>query len=283
MDEQRPFAMDGWSQGLTWGVMGRMLSVFAHADRWDVLQLKIAVIAAGLFVVYGMLGLSSLRGRLYPGETAPTGKQISLFASGCIILYLSFGGPLDYLSDNYLFSVHMFQHMVEILFMTPLFVYGTPRWMTEPLYRWRPLSFVLRRWSHPVVSSLVFNLVLAFFHIPAIYDYSLNHENFHLFEHICFGASAIFLWLSRRPLTPGKQLLFLLLNYNLMMPLVIFMCIAQTPWYTFYVAQPRVFPWLTPLLDQQIGGFIMAGQMMGVYLFLAIRAFVRQDESIWYD
>jgi len=259
-----------------------MGSVFAQAHVLEVIQVNIVAAAIILLLLYLAIGFGPLR-RLYQRPGRVTGKQIVAFSFGCVVLYLSFGGPLDYLSDHYLFSVHMLQHMLEILLMTPLLLIGTPTWMVAGLLKMRFLAKLFSYWRHPIVSSVVFNVVLNGFHIPAIYDYALTHDAFHLFEHLVFFVISIFLWLAFFRLSQGKQLLYLLLNYNLMMPLVIFMVIASHPWYTYYVSQPRIWAWLTPLADQQLGGIIMAVTMMGVYAGLGIRAYAKQDESLWYN
>lgn len=259
-----------------------MIKVFLHANPMEVIQPYILAVAVVLFLLYLFLAYGPLR-KPFPERTKVPGKQTLTFGIGSLVLYLSFGGPLDYLSDNYLFSVHMVQHMVEILIMTPLLMYGTPAWMVDPVMRVRWFRALMRFCTHPISASVLFMGVINVFHIPALYDYSLTHEGFHFFEHFCFFVVSLFYWLGRRPLTRGQQLVYLIFNYNLMMPLVVFMLLAQSPWYTFYVTQPRVYPWLTPLLDQQLGGLIMAISMMGAFAILGIRAYWQQDETIWYE
>lgn len=258
-----------------------MLSVFSHANLTDVIGPEIAAVAAAVLIVYFLVAFGPLR-RFYRDPGPVTRRQISLFTAACVLLYLSFGGPLDYLSDNYLFSVHMLQHMLEIVVMSPLFIAGTPVWMVKRLLDTRFVQRISARETHPFWTSTVFNGVIAVFHIPQIYDFALRNETFHFFEHLCFFAVALFLWRSLWDLAPGRKMLALLLNYNLSMPLVIFMIIAPRPWYTFYVSQPRIWTWLTPLADQQLGAIIMAVMMMGAFAIVSIRAFARQDESLWY-
>lgn len=266
---------------LSWKVKS-MFQAFAHADVVDVIKPGIFTLALVLFLLYLFFACGPTFKSL-PERPKITRKQIWSFGLGCAVLYLSFGGPLDYLSDNYLFSVHMAQHMAEILIMTPLLVYGTPAWMMAPVLRIPGVRVVFKWCVHPVVASVLFNAVVNLFHLPALYDLALNYDSFHFVEHLCFFAVSILLWLARRPLTPGQQLIFLLFNYNLMMPLVVLMLIAQHPWYTFYVTQPRLAPWMTPLVDQEFGALIMAGAMMGSYVLLGVRAYWRQDESVWYE
>lgn len=259
-----------------------MINVFAHANAMEVIQPYILAVAVALFLLYLFLAYGPIT-KPFPRRSKVPAWQVTTFGIGCLVLYASFGGPLDYLSDNYLFSVHMIQHMIEILIMTPLLIYGTPVWMVDPLMEIPEFRAVIKFCSHPIYASVLFMGILNLFHIPALYDYSLKHEAFHFFEHVCFFVGALFFWLGRRPLTPGQQLLYLLFNYNLMMPLVVFMLVAHSPWYTFYVSQPRIYPWLTPILDQQLGGIVMAVSMMGSFAVLGFRAYWKQDESIWYE
>jgi len=242
--------------------MGR---VFAQASTTDIIKPSILAVSIILFLLFLFVAYGP-KSSLWPKQDTVPWRQTLSFGFGCLVLYLSFGGPLDYLSDNYLFSVHMVQHMAEIVVMTPLFVYGTPQWLLAPLLRVRVLQKIFKFWLHPLVASVVSNGVIDLFHLPALYDLALQYDSFHFFEHLCFFIVSIFLWLARRPLTPGEQLVYFVFNYNLMMPIVVFMLIAQHPWYTFYVTQPRIYPWLTPLVDQQLGAFVMAEAMMGAYV-----------------
>lgn len=258
-----------------------MGDVFVHANLIEVIQPKIVYVAVGLFLLYWFC-ITRFRKRWFGQRDPVPSAQKASFGLACFILYLSFGGPLDYLSDNYLFSVHMVQHMLEILVMTPLFIHGTPKWLVHPIVSLKGIRWLVTRWLQPVTASIVFICVLDTFHIPTLYDLALNSDAFHFFEHTCFFIIAMFFWIAFRELTPGKQLLYLLLTYNLMMPLVIFMIIANHPWYTFYVTQPRIYAWLTPLVDQQVGGVVMAVFMMGGFAILGLKAYIRQDESVWY-
>ena len=55
--------------------------------------------------------------------------QQGAFFSGLLVIFLSLNGPLHDLSDTYLFSAHMVQHLVLALAVPPLLLVGTPGWM----------------------------------------------------------------------------------------------------------------------------------------------------------
>lgn len=48
------------------------------------------------------------------------------FSFGTIVAFLALVSPLDYISDNYLFSAHMLQHLLLIMIAPPLWLFGLP-------------------------------------------------------------------------------------------------------------------------------------------------------------
>ena len=58
----------------------------------------------------------------------------------CSCCSASLNGPMHDLSDYYLFSVHMAQHLLLTLVFPPLLILGLPGWLVEPLLRRRPCA-----------------------------------------------------------------------------------------------------------------------------------------------
>jgi cytochrome c oxidase assembly factor CtaG len=52
-----------------------------------------------------------------------------------LIMLLALQGPLHELSDYFLFSAHMVQHLLIMLVMPPFLLMGTPDWLIRPLLR----------------------------------------------------------------------------------------------------------------------------------------------------
>ena len=50
------------------------------------------------------------------------------------MIFLSISSPIHVLSDDFLFSVHMFQHIVITLLSPPLLILGTPSWLISPIF-----------------------------------------------------------------------------------------------------------------------------------------------------
>src|SRR5438034_6256364 len=97
---------------------------------------------------------------------APLGPPLAFFA-GCASLLAALNGPLHDLSDYYLFSAHMLQHLVLTLVVPPLLLAGTPGWMLDrllaPLLRWQ-LGRSAIRLTRPVPALALYAVALVAWH-----------------------------------------------------------------------------------------------------------------------
>ena len=76
-------------------------------------------------------GAGNLRGRL-GGASAVSIRQATCFTLGMFVIYLALNSPIHELSDRYLFSAHMVQHMLLLWIMPPLVIWGLPDWLIRP-------------------------------------------------------------------------------------------------------------------------------------------------------
>src|SRR3954462_5269565 len=100
----------------------------------------------------------------------PTAAQKIYFAAGLILLFLSLNGPLHDLSDDYLFSAHMVQHLLLTLAVPPLLIAGTPGWMLRPALRNPTVASLARFVTRPIACFTIFNLVIIGWHLPPLYN-----------------------------------------------------------------------------------------------------------------
>jgi len=196
----------------------------------------------------------------------PLGAPLAFFG-GCAAMLAALNGPLHDLSDYYLFSAHMVQHLVLTLVVAPLWLAGTPGWMLDALAR-RATSIpgllpVLERLTRPVPAFGIYAVAIVAWHLPGPYNAALEIHAWHIVEHlVLLGASVLGWWpiLSRSERLPGlpyaAQLLYLFV-FGIPMTVVAAMVTgAEHVLYPYYAAAPRVFD-LTPLADQRLGGVIM--------------------------
>jgi putative membrane protein len=227
-----------------------------------------------------------------PTTTPPsrlTRGQAAVFTSGVLVLYVGAGSPLHDLSEKYLLSAHMVQHMLFTLVAPPLLLLGTPGWMLRPLIRnahVRRLAFMVTR-AFP--AFLIFNLVILFTHLPPVVDLSLRNHGFHFFLHVVLVASAVLMWwpifspLPELPrLSPFPQLIYLFVQSLLPSVIASFLTLGSTVIYQFYAEAPVRYWGLSASNDQIIAGLIMklAGGSV-IWLVMAViffRWFAAEDK-----
>lgn len=219
-------------------------------------------VVAGVAALGGLYVAALRRGRAQ-GRRVKSVKVVSFFA-GLAVLLGSLTGPLHDLSDYYLFSAHMVQHLLLVFAMPPLLLYGTPGWMLSPLLR-HPLVLSLgRRLTRPSGAFASFNVVLVAWHLPPLYNLAMDHHGVHIVQHLMIMVASVILWwpvmspsheLPRAPYP--VQMLYLFVVGLPMVVVSIFIAMAESLLYPYYAAAPRVWEALTPHTDQHLGGLIM--------------------------
>ena len=96
----------------------------------------------------------------FPSNTARSGVLFPIvysLANNIIpaVVFFSLQGPLHELSDVYLFSGHMVQHLNITLIFPLLMLLGTPGWMWSPLTSIPWVKAVGVRLTHPIVAFLI--------------------------------------------------------------------------------------------------------------------------------
>jgi putative membrane protein len=193
----------------------------------------------------------------------PTPAQRLMFFTGLVGMFLALNGPLHDLSDYYLFSAHMVQHLLLSLVVAPLLVAGTPGWMLRPLLGVRSLGATMRWLTRGPVCFVVFNVVLAAWHVPALYNLALAHHPVHILQHLMLLAASVLMWwpiLSPLPELPRLaypgQMLYCFLMVIPMTIVAIYITMADSLLYPAYASAPRLWG-ITPDTDQHLGGLIM--------------------------
>jgi putative membrane protein len=215
-----------------------------------------------------VIGLTALgwlyfrRARAAEGIGPSTAQRVG-FTSGLLLLFVILNGPLHDLSDFYLFSGHMVQHLIMELIVPPLLITGTPGWMLRPALQWPIVRWLAPRITTGAMAFAIFNLTLCAWHIPALYNLALLHHNVHIMQHLTFLVASVLMWwpfLSPLPELPRLsfpgQMLYCFLMTLPMSVVAIYIAMADTVLYPLYASSPRLWG-ITPKMDQLIGGLIM--------------------------
>ena len=222
--------------------------------RWSVHpSTAIGIAALGALYIWASV---SLRRR-------PTTAQTVFFFSGLVVMFGSLNGPIHDLSDDYLFSAHMVQHLLLTLAVPPLLLAGTPGWMIRRPLAARGVAPVAHWLTRAPIAFVVFNLTIAVWHLPPFYNAAMAHHGLHIVEHLMFMAAAVLMWwplLSQLPELPRLaypgQMLYSFLMSIPMSIVAVYIAMADHVLYPAYSAAPRVLS-LTPLEDQLLGALIM--------------------------
>jgi putative membrane protein len=200
------------------------------------------------------------------------GWQLASFWAGWIALVLSLNSPIHKLGEV-LFSAHMTQHELLMVVAAPLLVFSKP--VVAMLFalpeHWRVALGRISKsntfqaiWisiTGPLTVWLIHGATIWIWHLPVLYQATLDNEFIHALQHISFLGTALLFWWTLVHGRYGK------LGYGVAFVYVFttalhtsilgaLMTFTQQVWYPIY--EGRTAPWhLTPLEDQQLGGLIM--------------------------
>jgi putative membrane protein len=204
-------------------------------------------------------------------DHASTGRLV-LFASGIALAVLALVSPIDPIGEQYLLSVHMFQHvllgdsapaLILLGLRGPLSLLIVPRRVLRRLARLTWLRRAARQLLRPVVALGLWAVVYASWHLPDAYDYALAHQTVHDLEHVSFLIAGLLVWtllidpLPHKRLTVRTRILVAIVLFALGNVLADTLIIAPDTLYSAYSTQPDRLWGLSPLTDQRLAGAVM--------------------------
>ncbi len=226
-----------------------------------------------------------------PGERSERGRRVTFFSFGMASLWFAADWPMHDLSEGYLYSMHMVQHLVFTLVSAPLLIAGTPAWMWRALLRPRPVFVVWRFLTRPVVALILFNGLLLFTHWPELVEASVGSEWVHFTLHTLILGSAIVMWwpvlspLVELPsLAPPAQMLYLFVQSIAPTIPASFLTFGHTLLYPVYGTFPRIWG-MSALTDQLVAGLVMkivGGLILwGFIATIFFRWYARESRDGW--
>ena len=250
------------------------------------------IAAAAVASLLFLRAFVELRRRSRP-DHAPWSRLV-LFAAGITAAVLPLVSPLDPIADTYLLSAHMLEHVLvgdaapALLLLAlrgPLLFFFLPADVLAPLAGLRPLRAIVAFLLRPRVSVGVWALVLAVWHIPVAYDYTLTHQTAHNLEHGCFFFAGLLVWTQlidparQRQLSRGRRLGVAAAMFWLGTVLSDVLIFSFHPLYPSYAAQPDRLLGLSPVRDQQLAGIVMTAEQflsLGTCCFFLLLPVVRR-------
>jgi len=224
-----------------------------HVEVW---VLVIAVVASYIYAI------RVIGPRVVPHDKVVTRKQVWAFSVGAVLLWMASDWPVHDISEEYLYSMHMFQHMLYSYFMPPLMLIATPLWLYDLIFSGDRARKVVNFMTKPVVAGLLFNCVIMVTHIPQMVNRSVSNGPLHYSLHVLVVTSALLMWSpicgpdrSRHMGYGGKMIYLFLMSVVPTVPAA-WLTFADGAVYKHYDIAVRVWG-LSVTTDQQLAGAIM--------------------------
>src|SRR3954470_18996383 len=222
----------------------------AHPEVW----LLVAAAAAGYLYLVRRVGPHQVGA----GEAVVSRRQAGCYFGAVLLLWIGADYPVHDLAENYLYWVHMAQHVIFTLAVPPLLILGTPHWMQRWLLRETGLEGVVKWVCKPAIAAVLYASVTAVSHAPQFVNYTATHELAHFLGHNLLFWSALIMWfpvLNTMPDYPTMsapvKMGYLFLQSLIPNVPVAFLTFADSAVYKHYATVPHPFG-LNVVEDQQL-------------------------------
>jgi putative membrane protein len=225
-----------------------------HPEVW--------ILVAGLTAAYvyavTVLGPRAVR----PGEAPVTRTQVVVFSLAMAVLWIASDWPVHDLAEQYLYWVHMVQHMLLSYFLPPLFLLATPAWVLRALIGTGRVERVVRWMTRPVVAAIGFNAIVIVTHIPGVVNASATNGVLHYGLHLALVTMSLLFWmpvcgpLPEYQLAPAPKMAYLFVASIIPTVPAGWLTFAEGSVYDVYDHDVRVGG-MSVTHDQQLAGVIM--------------------------
>jgi len=226
----------------------------AHPEIWLLLAFLIGAYTYAVKVIGPQAGV--------PKDQILSRKNLMAFIGGIGLVWFSTDWPMHDISEEYLYSVHMFQHMVLAYFVPPLVLLAIPEWLFRAVIGEGKAYRFVRFLSKPIIAGLLFNVVVMVTHIPGLVNRSAESSPLHYAMHILVVTTALCMW---SPICSpakefhigyaGKTIYLFLMSVVPTVPAA-WLTFAEDSVYKHYDIPIRVWG-LSVETDQQLAGAVM--------------------------
>ncbi|MEA3018554.1 MAG: putative rane protein [Actinomycetota bacterium] len=225
-----------------------------HPEIW----LLIAGIAAMAIYAVRVIGPRATN----DDEVIATRSQKVWFTIALLTLWLAIDWPMHDIAEEYLYFVHMIQHLLLSFVIPPMFLMAIPTWLARTVVG-SGRGYRVLKWATRVIpATLFFNIVVVFSHWPAVVNGVVTHGWLHYSLHVLVVLSAFLMWMPvcgplpelRFPL--GAQMPYLFLQSIIPTVPAGWLTFADAVIYKSYDKTYRLWG-ISAVDDQQLAGTIM--------------------------
>lgn len=257
------------------------ISIFGFQALWSpYLMLTIAF----LIVVYFLV---TVAWRKDFKVSEPLKKsEATYFLLAMATFYIIKGTPID-LMGHIMFTYHMVQMAVMLLFLPILIIKGIPWWVWKVAIEAPGVKTIFNFLTKPLIAIFIFIFLFSFYHLPGVLDFIKLDETLHGTYTFILFLSAVFMYWPLIGIMPDgpkmkniHRIGYIIANAVLITPACALIIFTNTPFYLTYtdgeawlkamelcvpvdtlkgltLSGPELFSSMAPLADQQLGGVLM--------------------------
>ncbi len=204
-------------------------------------------------------------------DLGTTRRHRRWFVSSMIVLWFATDWPLHDIGEQYLYSMHMLQHLLITMVFPPMLLLAIPEWLFRLIIGQGRLERIVLRLTRPVTATILYNGFFVFTHWPVMVTQAVGSGPIHYALHLGLVLTALVMWmpvagpLPERRLSEPAQMGYLFLQSIVPTVPAAALIMAEGTVYKVYDKAFRLFGW-TVTNDQQIAGLIMK-LLGGFYLW----------------
>lgn len=196
------------------------------------------------------------------GEPVVTRSQLRWFAIGIVLLWAAADWPMHDVGEQYLYSVHMFQHMMLTFFIPPVMLLATPEWLARLVIGDGTVGRWFLKLARPVPAAVIFNAVQLLTHWSVVVNTSVENGLVHYGLHTIVVITALAVWMpvvsplpELRTTIPAQCVHLFLISIVPTVPAA-WLVMAEGVLYEAYDKPARLWG-MSVTTDQQLAGLIM--------------------------
>ena len=220
------------------------------------------------------------------GEPVVTRSQLRWFAIGMVLLWAAADWPMHDVGEEYLYSVHMFQHMLLTFFIPPVMLLATPEWLARLVVGNGAIGSWFLKLARPVPGAVIFNAVQLLTHWSTVVNGSVENGLLHYALHTVVVVTAFAVWMpvvsplpELRTTVPAQCVHLFLMSIVPTVPAA-WLALSDGVLYEAYDKPARLWG-LSITTDQQLAGLIMKlGGSMFLWTLIVVLFFrwVRRED-----
>jgi len=238
----------------------------AHPEVW------VLIIGLGALAWYGTKVLQPKAAAAGFGTISR--RQKAWFLAATLGVWAASDWPVHDVGEEYLYVVHMVQHLLISMLIPGMFMLSMPRWLFDLLVpeggRARALA---QKASRPIAAGLMFNALTIGLHFPGVVQLSFDNGAFHYAVHLLVFVAGLLMWapiigpVEEWRLPPIGQCIFLFMMSIVPTVPSGWLIFAENVVYQHYDTVDRLWGF-NAINDQQAAGVVM--KLVGGFFLWAV-------------